>query len=91
MDANGIWRAAPAYDLTFSYSGHGMHSTMVAGESTNPTKKHLLELGNYFKMKNANAIIDEVHNIVKNWSTYAESSGVGDESRQNIQKVISRT
>ena len=91
MDAKGTWRLAPAYDLTFSYSGHGMHNTMVAGESTNPTKKHLLELGNYFKMKNANAIIDEVHNIVKNWSTYAESSGVGDESRQNIQKVISRT
>ncbi len=44
MDSNGNWKVAPAYDLTFSSSGHGMHSTMVAGESANPTKKHFLGL-----------------------------------------------
>lgn len=44
MDAKGIWKVAPAYDLTFSATGQGMHSTMVAKESLNPTKKHLMEL-----------------------------------------------
>jgi serine/threonine-protein kinase HipA len=38
MNSIGMWRAAPAYDLTFSSSSHGMHSTMIAGESANPTK-----------------------------------------------------
>jgi serine/threonine-protein kinase HipA len=53
MDVHGNWKVAPAYDLTFSSSGHGMHSTMVANESANPTKKHLMELADYFKVKNA--------------------------------------
>ena len=90
MDAKGSWRVAPAYDLTFSYSGHGMHSTMVAGESANPTTKHLMALSDYFKIKNATAIIDEVQNTVNNWAAYAETYGVSDESKKSIQKVISR-
>jgi len=89
MDAKGAWEMAPVYDLTFSYSGHGMHSTMVAGESTNPSKKHLVELADYFKMKNAETIIDEVRSIVHNWEKYAVSSGVSRELKNSIQKVIS--
>jgi len=89
MDAKGAWKMAPVYDLTFSYSGHGMHSTMVAGESTNPSKKHLVELADYFKMKNAETIIDEVRSIVHNWEKYAVSSGVSRELKNSIQKVIS--
>ncbi|MCE9540238.1 MAG: type II toxin-antitoxin system HipA family toxin [Bacteroidetes bacterium] len=88
MDANGTWKTAPAYDLTFSSSGHGMHSTMIAKESANPTKKHLMELADYFKVKNAGYIIDEVQAVVFNWKTYAEQGGVSNESRNKINKVI---
>ena len=77
MDATGKWRLAPAYDLTFSYSGHGMHSTMVAGESANPTRQHLMKLATHFKIKNANLIIDEVHAVVINWKKYAALYDVG--------------
>ncbi|MDZ4703539.1 MAG: type II toxin-antitoxin system HipA family toxin [Saprospiraceae bacterium] len=88
LDAKGAWKMAPAYDLTFSYSGHGMHSTMVAGESANPSKKHLMELADYFKIKNAETIIDEVRGIVNNWEKYAASCGVSRELKNSIQKVI---
>jgi serine/threonine-protein kinase HipA len=90
MDANGIWKVAPAYDLTFSNSGHGMHSTTVARESKNPTKKHLMELGNYFKIKNASKIIDEVQAVVFNWKMYADQCGVSTESKNRIEKIIGR-
>jgi serine/threonine-protein kinase HipA len=90
MDATGKWRLAPAYDLTFSYSGHGMHSTMVAGESANPTRQHLLKLAAYFKIKNANLIIDEVQNVVINWKKYASLYDVKNDSKNSIQKVIGR-
>lgn len=88
MDADGNWKVAPAYDLTFSNSGHGMHSTMVAGESANPTKKHLMELANYFKVKNAKAIIDEVQSVISNWKTYANKCDVSKASKNRIQKII---
>lgn len=88
MDAKGSWKFAPAYDLTFSYPSHGLHSTMIAGESANPSKKHLMDLANYFKVKNAEAIIDQVRSIVTNWKSYAADCGVGRQSKGAIQKVI---
>ena len=90
MDATGTWRLAPAYDLTFSYSGHGMHSTMVAGESANPTREHLMKLATYFKIKNAHLIIDEVQSVVANWRQYAALYDVKNNSKNSIQKVIGR-
>lgn len=90
MDATGKWRLAPAYDLTFSYSGHGMHSTMVAGESAHPTRLHLMKLATYFKIKNASVVIDEVQAVVTNWRKYAALYDVKNSSKNSIQKVIGR-
>jgi serine/threonine-protein kinase HipA len=90
MDGTSKWQLAPAYDLTFSYSGHGMHSTMVAGESANPTRMHLMKLANYFNVTNASTILDEVQDVVNNWKKYATSSGVKSASKNSIQKVIGR-
>ena len=90
MEANGNWKVAPAYDLTFSSSGHGMHSTMVSGESANPTKKHLIELANYFKIKNASKIIDQVQTVIYNWKDYAKQCKVSNDSKNRIQKVIDK-
>jgi len=88
MDANGNWKVAPAYDLTFSSPGHGMHSIMVAGESGSPTKKHLLELANYFKIKNASKIINHVESVVYEWKKYADKCEVSSSSKNRIAKVI---
>lgn len=90
MDENGNWKVAPAYDLTFSSSGHGMHSTMVSGESANPTKQQLMELANYFKIKNASAIIDKVQEVIYNWKDYAKQCKVSTDSKNRIQKVIGK-
>jgi serine/threonine-protein kinase HipA len=90
MDENGSWKVAPAYDLTFSSSGHGMHSTMVSGESANPTKFHLLELANYFKIKNASNIIDQVQSVIYNWKVYAKKCNVSTDSKKRIEKVIGK-
>jgi serine/threonine-protein kinase HipA len=87
MDENGKWKIAPAYDLTFSSSSHGMHSTMVSGESANPTKQHLLELANYFKIKNASNIIDQVQEVIYNWKVYANQYNVSFESKNRIKNL----
>ena len=81
---------APAYDLTFSQSGHGFHSTMVAGESQNPNSQHLLELAQYFSLPNAKFIIEEVKDSLRQWTTFAEDAGVSKGTKVKIQKVIER-
>ncbi len=88
MNSNGNWKLAPAYDLTFSSSGHGLHSTMVANESAKSTKKQLMELADYFKIKNANETIDQVRNMVSNWKMYADQCEVSNASKNNIHKII---
>lgn len=88
MDHDGDWRLAPAYDLTFSSSSHGLHSTMIAGESKTPGRKHLLELAKHFSMKNPNEIIDRVQDTISNWSKYAINNGVETSSMNLIKKTI---
>lgn len=88
MNEKGIWQLAPAYDLTFSNSSHGLHSTMFAGESKSPSKNNLFELAKNFSMKQSKKLIDEVKESISNWSNFAKQSGVGIESQIYIQKTI---
>ncbi|MDH4472254.1 MAG: type II toxin-antitoxin system HipA family toxin [Fluviicola sp.] len=88
MDKTGNWKFAPAYDLTFSNSSHGFHSTMVAGESQAPGAKHLLELANHFRVKNPHQIIDEVREAVSNWDLFADEAGVSNSSKRLIGKQL---
>jgi serine/threonine-protein kinase HipA len=88
MNEKGEWQFAPAFDLTFSSSSHGMHSTMVAGESKDPTLQHLMELGNHFKIKNKDKIIDEVQKAIRHWPTHAQNAGVSITSKNRISKAL---
>lgn len=42
---NDSWRLSPAYDLTYSTTYYGEHTTSVDGNGRNPGKKELLAVG----------------------------------------------
>jgi serine/threonine-protein kinase HipA len=88
MDAQGKWKFAPAYDLTFSYSSYGYHSTMVAGESQNPGMEHLLKLADHFGVKDPKLIIDEVQNAIADWNKIAKQYDISAETIKNIQSSL---
>lgn len=88
MDKMGSWKLSPAYDLTFSSSSYGHHSTTVAGESLNPGLKNLMELAHEFGVINAKSIIDEVKTIVACWSKFADEAGVNNASKKLIHNTI---
>jgi serine/threonine-protein kinase HipA len=90
MDAKGEWRFAPAYDLTFSYSGYGFHSTMIAGESKNPGRKELMKLATHFGLKNAGSIIEEVQEAISQWGAIASEYGITKETKNNIQTAMDK-
>lgn len=87
MNAKGEWQFAPAYDLTFSYSSFGYHSTMVAGESKNPGKENLMQLAHHFGLKNGETIIEEVQDAIAEWETIAKELEI---SNENIRKIKSK-
>ncbi len=90
MDHKGNWKFAPAYDLTFSSSSHGWHSTMVAGESQAPGRKQLMELANSFSINKPNNIIAKVQDVLANWKNYASNYNVGRDSTNVIAKELMR-
>lgn len=91
MDESGRWKFAPAYDLTFSSSSHGQHSTTINGEGSDPTKKHLFQLAHHFGLKNLEELFGRIQNSVFNWTQFAKNSGVSKESIKMIKKVINPT
>lgn len=90
MDSKGEWKFAPAYDLTFSNSGYGFHSTMVAGESQNPGRKELMKLATHFGLKHANSIIEEVQDVISQWETISTDCGVSKETKHSIQRALDK-
>ena len=47
----GQWQLAPAYDLTYSDTYYGEHTTSVDGNGRNPGMKELIEVGKKAGMK----------------------------------------
>ncbi|HLN74479.1 MAG TPA: type II toxin-antitoxin system HipA family toxin [Prolixibacteraceae bacterium] len=90
MNEKGEWKFAPAYDLTFSYSGYGFHSTMIAGESKNPGRKELMKLAAHFGLKNASMIIEEVREAISQWGTIADELGISKETREMVQSAMDK-
>lgn len=88
MNAKGEWQLAPAYDLTFSYSSFGFHSTMIAGESQSPGEKHLLELAKHFGLNDGRIIIDEVRSALAEWSKIAKEHDISSNNIKNIQSSL---
>jgi serine/threonine-protein kinase HipA len=85
MSAEGAWSLAPAYDLTFSSSSQGYHSTACAGNYVDPGKKELLELSNDLSINKAKVTIDEIKGVIDRWRVYAELSGVSEASIKTIE------
>ncbi|PWH85595.1 type II toxin-antitoxin system HipA family toxin [Brumimicrobium oceani] len=88
MDVSGKWSLAPAYDLTFSSSSQGYHSTACAKNYVDPGKKELMELADVFSINKAEEVIEEIKGIVQNWRKYAGLSGVSENSIKIIEKSL---
>ncbi|MNJ88776.1 putative DNA-binding transcriptional regulator [compost metagenome] len=85
MDAKGNWNLAPAFDLTFSSSSQGMHSTTVARNGVDPGTKELMNLAEHFSIREGEKIISEVKSVIKEWESFADQTNV----QKNTAKSIS--
>jgi serine/threonine-protein kinase HipA len=80
MNGQGEWSFAPAFDLTFSTSSHGYHSTMVGGTSKDPTKANISHLAQTFKVDTYDILISQVLDVINKWPEYAQDAGVSTRS-----------
>lgn len=72
MDDAGEWRLSPAYDLTQSILSANEHSTSVLGKGKDISRPDMLKLAKNVGItaSEAHEILDKVHEVVANTSTY---------------------
>ena len=65
-EINDQWRLSPAYDLTYSNTYYGEHTTTIDGNGRNPGRKELLAVGSAAGMikNNCERIIDTIQACV---------------------------
>jgi serine/threonine-protein kinase HipA len=86
LDPQGVWQAAPAYDLTFAQGPGGEHTMTVSGEGREPGREHILRIadGAGIIRRDATIIMKEVTAAVSDWPRFASNAGI----RKSISRKI---
>ena len=96
MDRKGIWRLAPAYDITYAYSpsNHwiGQHQMTVNGKSKDINSSDLIAVAKAMNIseRDAKEIITSVKESLSKWSEFAASAQVAPPLKESIEKQINR-
>lgn len=93
LEENGVWRLAPAYDVTFIFNINGTGPNIerrlsLGGKIADITKADLLGFAKLNDIKNANAIIARVAGAVSKFNEYAERCAIAQPWRGIIQKAL---
>lgn len=92
MERDGVWRMAPAYDLTWSFGPGGEHSSSVLGCGKDITRAHLTNLGKKADMKEQDIaqVIERAQDATSKWKTFASDYDVGRQSTHMIASGLAK-
>jgi len=92
MDAEGDWRLAPAFDLTYAAGPGGEHYLDVEGEGKTPAREHVEKLGakHGLSAKEIARVIDEARAAISDWDAHAEAAGVTASSKKLVREAHQR-
>lgn len=93
MGRGGVWRMAPAFDVTWSYGGAwaATHQMTAAGKDDGFTRADLLELGKKFDVAGGGAdILGEVDAALGAWRREAKEVGLEAAWVRKIERLFRR-
>lgn len=92
MGTGGIWRIAPAYDLTWSYNPEGawtsLHQMTVNGKRTGFTTEDLVGVGRRYGVANPAAVVGLTVDVFSSWRKFATDSDVPDRLVEEIESSL---
>ena len=94
MDKQGVWRLAPAYDVTYAYNPGGawtgQHQMSINGKCNQLEEADLLACAQHMSIKaaQANQAIEQVREAVGNWRKYAEKAGLPKKHAKAIAQAF---
>ena len=90
---NDKWKLSPAYDVCYSYNPENIwvsqHSLSINGKHREINKSDLMTIASANNIKKGKNIIEEIKDIVCNWSEYASKVNVSSKLIMSINKTLS--
>ena len=92
MSSSGLWRLAPAFDVTFCEGPGGYHQMDVMGEALEIDRALMLKLAHEadVSLDNANRLIDSICQVASRFSSVAETSHPGAIRPETLADVQAR-
>ena len=91
MDKRGVWRLAPAYDMTYAYNPHGkwtrFHQMSVGGKREEITRRDLVDFAKKIAIKKPDFFIEQVVDSVSKFDKFAKAAGVPHRQVAAIRKT----
>lgn len=90
MDRKGVWRLAPAYDVTYAYNPDGMwtgtHQMSINGKRDRITRQDLMDAAKHMGIKQAEAeqAIAAVGESLTRWYDFADKANITDRTAHQI-------
>lgn len=90
MDTRGVWRLAPAYDLTYSYNPKGAwtahHQMTIQGKRDGFDREDLWSVARLVGIAEGRAasLFDELRGALAEWSSFAAKAGVPEPVARSI-------
>lgn len=90
MDRSGLWRLAPAYDLSFSQGPGGEQSLLVGGEGRRPGRRQfdLVAERAGIKPRRTATIVGEVDAAIREWPVFARGRVVPEALSAIISEAL---
>ncbi len=96
MDKKGVWRLAPAFDMTFAYRKDSLwvsgHQMLINGRTEGVSKADLLAVAEDAGIRKgeADACEQEVREAVSKWSSFAEEAGLTRRKAETIGRLLQK-
>lgn len=92
LKKGGKWELSPAYDVCYSYDPTNQwvnqQTLSVNAKHKNIDKGDLMSIAKTNKIKKGEQIIDEINEVVKNWSYFALKVNVSDHRHKDIKSNL---
>jgi serine/threonine-protein kinase HipA len=92
MDRSGKWSLAPAFDLCYTYNPANPwvnHQALsVNGRRLNIRREDFMAVAKAMNIRKAIDIINQINDVVQNWSKYAGETGVDMEIEKAVKSTL---
>jgi serine/threonine-protein kinase HipA len=91
-DEGGVWRLAPAYDITYAFNPAGQwtyqHLMSVNGDFGEITREDLLAVADRFQVAGRFDVLDAVAASIARWTEFGHAAGLPDAEIERIRATF---